>query len=329
MIAALAVITIYYCQVIIMPIVFSALCVMLVHPLVKRLESWGMNLLLASLIVVVFVTSIIAGVLFLSFIEGVEIVKNIPVENVEGITENPIDTISQESAERISLSESEISVYISQIKDELVAKIPTVLGNLNSFLIFLISCPIYIFFMLISRSSIRGFYYSCFQQNKRHIANRILCQIEMVYISYLKGMLYVITIVAVLTSVGLYALGIEHAIFIGVLSGFLTLVPYVGVIVGALIPVAIAFFTKDSLWYPIGVVMVYAAVQFLEGNIITPKIMGNQVGVNPLMVIIGIVVFGAIGGILGMVLTVPVLALLKVVSKYVPGWKPLNNLLKV
>ena len=151
----------------------------------------------------------------------------------------------------------------------------------------------------------------------------------MVYIKYLRGLLLVVIIVGTLTGLGLYFLGIEYAFVLGALTGILTLVPYLGVLISALIPIAIALLTKDSFWYAGGVVGIYALVQFIEGNIITPKIMGKQVGINPLMVILGIVIFGSIGGILGMLMTVPVLALFKIISFYIPSWKPFRALLEV
>ena len=299
-VATIAVLAIYYSRMILMPIIFSALCAMLVHPLVKRFEKVGMNLVFASLSTVLMVTVVLGTTISLLTWEGIEVVQNLPLDRVDEAVQEPIQEVSQESRNMgIELPVSNFSDIMEKAKAGLMDVLPTIIAEVNSAVTFLLTVPVYIFFMLISRSSIRKFYYTSFKEKNRQVANRILCQIETVYVNYLKGMLYVILIVATLTAAGLYALGIDHALFIGILSGFLTLVPYVGVIIGALIPITIAFITKDSYWYAFGVVMVFALVQFLEGNIITPKIMGDQVGVNPLMVIIGIVLFGAVGGILG------------------------------
>jgi len=329
-VATIAILAIYYSRVILMPIIFSGLVAMLVHPLVKKFESIGMNLVFASLSAVLLITIVFGGIFTLITIEGVDIVQNLPLSNVDEAVQQPIEEVNQESQNLgVEFPLADMPELIERTKSVLMDVLPTIISEINSAVSFLLTVPIYIFFMLISRSPIRKFYYSSFEKSHRKLANRILSQIETVYMNYLKGMFYVVLIVGSLTTIGLYAIGIQHALFIGALSGLLTLVPYIGVIVGALIPVIIALITKDSYWYAAGVVMIYAAVQFLEGNIITPKIMGDQVGVNPLMVILGIVLFGAIGGILGMVLTIPVLALLKVISGYIPGWQPLKNLLDV
>ncbi len=96
--------------------------------------------------------------------------------------------------------------------------------------------------------------------------------------------------------------GIDHAIFFGVLSGVLTIIPYVGIIIGALFPIIMALITKDSIWYTIRVVIVFTIVQFLEGNFITPKITGSKVSINALAAIIALVIGGKILGISGMIL---------------------------
>jgi len=241
---------------------------------------------------------------------------------------SPIATIDQYVSVDLSLYQEQIDMVMLKTKKTGIQFAMSTLLNINTVISFLLTCPIFIFFMLITRSQIRKFYYTSFKQENRAIANRILQQIEMVYIGYIRGLIYVMSIVGVLTGLGLFALGIEYAFFLGVLAGLLTVIPYLGVIVSALIPIVIALLTKDSIWYAVGVIAIFAVVQFLEGNIITPRIMGKQVGINPLVVILSIIIFGAIGGILGMILTIPVLALLKTTAFYIPGWKPFRNLLQ-
>lgn len=328
-VGALIVVLVYYATMLVMPIVFSALCAMFIHPWVKRMERLGIGLRLASLISVVIIGSILTAGFALIIYQGVNIVSDLPKDNVEEFQDDPLQKIDEEIHVNLKSYDSEIDAFIASTKTKMIESAPETILNINNVILFLITCPIYIFFMLVCRAQIRSFYYSSFKPGNRKIANRILSQIERVYISYLSGLLYVSLIIAVLTGLGLFILGIEYAIFIGILSGILTIVPYIGVIISALIPIIIAFLTKDSMWYTVGVIGVYIVVQFIEGNIITPKIMGNQVGVNPLMVILGIVIFGAIGGIMGMLLTVPILALLKTIAVYIPGWKPIEELLKV
>ncbi len=294
----------------------------------KKLEKLGLSLTFASLIVVLGVTLILATIFGLIAYQSAQIVSDLPIDSVKPMLKSPIATIDQYVAVDLSLYQEQIDMVMLKTKKTGIQFAMSTLLNINTVISFLLTCPIFIFFMLITRSQIRKFYYTSFKQENRAIANRILQQIEMVYIGYIRGLIYVMSIVGILTGLGLFALGIEYAFFLGVLAGLLTVIPYLGVIVSALIPIIIALLTKDSIWYAVGVIAIFAVVQFLEGNIITPRIMGKQVGINPLVVILSIIIFGAIGGILGMILTIPVLALLKTTAFYIPGWKPFRNLLQ-
>src|SRR5690606_28786769 len=144
---------------------------------------------------------------------------------------------------------------------------------------------------------------------------------------YITGLLFVTLIVAALNTTGLLILGIKHAVFFGILSGILTIIPYVGIFIGATLPVVMALITKDSAWYAVGVIGVFSFVQFLEGNFITPKITGSKVSINALAAIIALVLGGKILGVTGMILAVPAIGILKILLSYSRRLKPFVILL--
>src|SRR5690606_20297153 len=123
--------------------------------------------------------------------------------------------------------------------------------------------------------------------------------------NYISGLFFVVLTVGILLSTGLYFLDIPYWLLLGILCALLTLLPYIGVFIGALLPITIAFLTKDSLFYPISVLVLFVLVQFLEGNLITPKIIGNAVNLNPIVLILGLLIMGALSGILGLILIIP------------------------
>src|SRR3546814_5216445 len=104
-------------------------------------------------------------------------------------------------------------------------------------------------------------------------------------------------IVAVLNTGGLYLLGIQYAWFFGTLASLLLLIPYIGIAIGSLLPALFALATKDSAWYALGVIGWFQVVQFLEGNFITPNIVGGKVSINPLMAIISLLLGGLLFGL--------------------------------
>jgi predicted PurR-regulated permease PerM len=319
--------SLYFASSVIMPIIFSGVCAFFIYPAVKKLESIGLPLALSSFLVVFFCLAFGAGLTTFVVFEGSEIVQELPTKGLEEVVDNPVSAVDDKVNVNLSKYHSEIQKGIAKMGEKLMAFIPETIINLNRVLIFLITCPVYTFFMLIARKSIIDFYYSSFSEESQGLAKKIVEETQDSYSSYLKGLVLVMAIVGVLTSVGLLALGIKYALFLGVLAGLLTILPYLGVILSATLPIIIALLTKDSIWYSVGVILTFVIVQFLEGNFITPKIMGNQVDINPLAVILGIVILGALGGITGMILTIPLLALFKIVANHIPSWKPIYNLL--
>ena len=138
-------------------------------------------------------------------------------------------------------------------------------------------------------------------------------------------MVYII--VGVLNSFGLLALGIKHAILFGMLTAIMTIVPYVGIIISAMLPISVAFLTKDSLWYPLAVIGVFSFVQYLEANVIFPKVVGAQLNVSTWATLVAIIAGGIVWGVAGMVLFIPFVAILKIITDHLEEGKSINILL--
>jgi predicted PurR-regulated permease PerM len=163
-------------------------------------------------------------------------------------------------------------------------------------------------------------------QNELKI-RQVLQQVVLTYAGFIKGMVMVYFIVGVLNSLGLELLGIKHAILFGMLTAIMTIIPYVGIILSSLLPICIAFITKDSIWYPIGVILVFVFVQYLEGNVIFPKVVGRQLDLSTWATLVAIITGGIIWGVAGMILFIPLIAILKIVAQNIPEWEPLYVLL--
>ena len=140
-------------------------------------------------------------------------------------------------------------------------------------------------------------------------------------------MVIVYILVGILNSIGLLVLGIEHAVLFGMLTAIMTIIPYVGIMVSALLPITMAYITKDSIWYSVGVVGVFTFVQYLEANLIFPTVVGKQLNVSTWATLVAIVAGGIIWGVSGMILFIPFVAILKIVAEYVPEWRALHLLL--
>ena len=141
-------------------------------------------------------------------------------------------------------------------------------------------------------------------------------------------MILVYFIVGILNSIGLLALGIRHAILFGFLTAIMTIIPYIGIFVSALLPISVAWITKDSIWYPLGVVAVFAFVQYLEANVIFPRVVASQLKVSTWATLVAILAGGILWGVSGMILFIPFVGMLKIITDHVPEWAPLNAVLE-
>jgi predicted PurR-regulated permease PerM len=144
------------------------------------------------------------------------------------------------------------------------------------------------------------------------------------YARFILGMVQVYLIVGVLNSVGFLLLGVPNAILFGMITAVMTMIPYVGIIVSSLLPITLAYTTTGSIWMPIGVIVVLGVVQYLEANLIFPKIVGGKLGLNTLVSLLVIFAGGLLWGVAGMILFLPLISILKLISEEIPSWKPLR-----
>lgn len=188
--------------------------------------------------------------------------------------------------------------------------------------------PLYMFLFLLYRNFLVSFIYKATAKScSRTKIRNVLSDFYKVQQNYLLGLLIVMSIVGVLNSLGLILLGIEHPFFFGFLASLLLLIPYIGIIIGSLLPALIALATKDSYWYSVGVIGIFGFIQFLEGNFITPKITGSKVSLNVFASILSLILFSMLWGIPGMILALPLTASLKVIFDNSEKLKPIGFLL--
>jgi predicted PurR-regulated permease PerM len=205
--------------------------------------------------------------------------------------------------------------------------ITSTFGSIGNMLASAILVPLYSFFMLYYRDFFREFFFKAFKTVPQRKVNEVLNKIYDVVQSYLVGLATVMGIVAILNTAGLMVLGIDYAWFFGTLASLLMLLPYIGIAIGSILPALFALAVKDSAWYAVGVVAWFQFVQFLEGNIITPNIVGSKVSINPLMAIIGILLGGMLFGLAGLILAMPFIATLKVIFDAIPSMEAFGFLI--
>jgi predicted PurR-regulated permease PerM len=182
--------------------------------------------------------------------------------------------------------------------------------------------PLYAFLMLMYKDLIIEFFLRLFAGKNMSTIQDVLQEARVVVKGYVVGLMIETAIIAVLNSIALLLLGIDYAILFGILAALLNLIPYVGILIGGLLPFLMALITKDSAWYSLGVVASFSVIQFIDNNFIVPYVVASRVSINALISIVAVIIGGMLWGISGMFLSLPAVAILKIIFDRVETLKP-------
>lgn len=176
--------------------------------------------------------------------------------------------------------------------------------------------PFFVYYILRDLPKLRAALELLTPPRFRTTTHEVFDRVAAVGQNFVRGQLTICAIMAALNSVGFLLLGIPMAVFLGVVSGFGHLVPYVGPVVGAILAVAVTAIDSPEWWRIVGVLGVLFGVQVIESVLLTPLILGSHLELHPFWVLAGITIAGHLFGILGMILSTPVIAIAKVLLTY-------------
>lgn len=210
-----------------------------------------------------------------------------------------------------------------------VGMVGTTLQSLLVNLAFLVLIPIYAFLVLFYRRRLVEMLISLLPGVGRERIVEVLRLSVNTYFRFIKGMSVVYLVVGTLNSVGLWLMGVPYAFLFGFLTAVMTFIPYVGIIVASILPITYAWVTYGIIWYPLGVVALFAFIQYLEANIIFPLAVGQRLELNTLATLVVIFIGGILWGASGMILFIPLAAILKLIADRMdgPGWEALARFL--
>ncbi len=201
------------------------------------------------------------------------------------------------------------------------------IGSLFGLFSVLFLIPVYIFLLLFYKELILNFLYEVFSEENTHNVADILNQTKMAIQSYIVGLLIEALIVATLNCTALFILGVKYALLLGVIGAILNMVPYIGGIIAILLPMLIAIVTKDGYSTQLGIIIAYSVIQFIDNNILVPRIVSSKVQINAMVSIIVVLLVGSLWGVSGMFLSIPMVAVLKIIFDRIEDLKPWGKLL--
>lgn len=311
------------------PLSLGILLAFLLMPMSRALEGKGVPKSIAILISILVMLVGLGGLVvflsaqFLSFSEEIPLLR----ESLE----TKFTVIQHYISENFNVSEQRQIDWLEEQLASAISSSGQIFGDFfsatGSFLAAAALIPIYIFFFIYYRHKILTFVKLITPAEKHEWVTHVMHSTSRVSQKYLTGLLIDITILAILNSIGFKLLGIQHAMLLGVVAAILNIIPYIGVMIGSVFPIAMALLTHDNIWVAAGALGVCVAVQFLDNNFITPNIVGSAVSINPFATIIALLIGGMIWGVAGMMLFIPFLGMLKVVMDNIESLKPLGYLI--
>ncbi len=314
---------------ILIPLTIALFFTFLLLPISQKLEQWRVPRAVAIIISIIIAMAFFGGLLYFFYSQVLGFADDWP-QLQEKLNEK-IEIIYKYVRENFNISKREQKQWINmKLKetansgDEIVMGIFSATG---SFLASLALIPIYIFFLTYYREKFKQFIVLISKDAKPEKALDVIKKVSVVSQRYLKGIFLDVLILSILGSIGFLILGLKHAILFGVLAALLNIIPYIGVLIGSILPVIMALLTKDELSYALGALGVCVFVQFIDNNFITPNVVGSSVSINPLTAIVVLVASALVWGIPGMVLCIPLTGMIKVICDNVDGLKPYGFLL--
>jgi putative permease len=215
--------------------------------------------------------------------------------------------------------------YVHSATTKVMASGTAVVGatvlSLSSILLFLVFTFIYTFFFLLYRTLIMRFLISVFLEENKTLVHDIIEQVQYIIRKYIIGLLIEMAIVAVFVSLVFWALGIKYAILLGLITGLFNIIPYIGIFTALVISTLITFATATVISKVILVVVTLVVTHLIDSNVLLPIVVGSKVRINALITVIGVIIGEMIWGIPGMFLSIPVIAVLKIIFDRVESLK--------
>ena len=313
------------------PLVTAVILSLLMMPLATKMENSFMNRMASSLLNTFILFLVSVGFMALVSMQVKAVVDDWP--QIKETMQPKLEQLKDWLFEHTPLEETDLQ------KSEEGSNIPMMGGDSNtgqqaaSFLNaaigffgdYLITF-IYIFFLLNYRHRFKVFLLKLFPESKRENVKEVIENSANVTQKYLVGKLFLIGLLAVLYAIGLGISGVDNFILISIIAATLSLVPYIGNIVGFGLAMTFGYLTSGETGVLIGILLTFTVAQFVESYILEPYVVGDQVDLHPFFVILVVIIGNMVWGVMGMVLSIPVLAIINVVFLHVEPLKPFGFL---
>lgn len=314
---------------ILFPFIFGMLVAYFFDPLVSKLESKGLGRAAASgLVILSFTTVLIALISFAApvmYKQGQSLIDSVPQyyaqlkNEIIPELEQKIYKLAPELAEQAKLG-AQSQAEFSNIHDKINRFLANILSSsawLFNLLSLIFITPIVSFYILRDWHGFKAEFESLLPRQYAPIIEEQLHKINQTVSAFLRGQMNVCLILGAFYAISLTIVGLNSGLLIGFMAGMLCFIPYVGTLAGMIIALSVAFFQYGADYTHIGIIAaIFAIGQICEGNYLTPKIVGEKVGIHPAWLIFGMLAGGSLLGLIGVILAVPLTAIINVMVQF-------------
>jgi predicted PurR-regulated permease PerM len=319
----------YIAKSIIVPIVFAVIIAILLHPVVNFFVHLKINRVLAILLTMLLTFLVIAAVGAILLSQASRFGESWPA--LVGKFTSILNQTISDAADYFDKDPQKIHDWITKTQGEIVNVSTAAIGQtivvLGNGLVILFLIPFYIFMILFYQPILIEFVRMISGSRYQSHVKGIVSQIKTVIQRYLVGLFIEAVLMAAMNTAALLLLGIEYAFILGILAALLNVIPYIGGIIAVALPMIVALVTKPTPWYAFYVLAAYYFIQLIDNHYIVPYIVASKIKINALFSVIVVLVGNAIWGIPGMFLSMPLLAIIKLICDHIEPLKPWGFLL--
>lgn len=314
----------YIAQGILIPILLALLFAILLRPVVcffnRRLK---LPHVIAVIIAVFLFVLLIGGIIFFVSWKISDMASDF--DQIKSNLNIHYHNIQVWIKQKFGISYTQQQRYIQQAGRENMPGTEIIGNTMSSFtdvLLNFVLVPIYIFLFLLYRNLFLKFLSKLFKPEHQFRLREILSQVKIAIQSYLVGLLTEVLIVATLTSVGFMIVGVHYPILLGVITGVLNMIPYIGILVAGGLSIFATLTSTADVSIIFGVIGVNIVVQLIDNNLLVPLVVSSKVKINAFVSIVAIIIGGAVAGVSGMFLAIPLIAILKVIFDRIEVFEP-------
>ena len=314
---------------IIIPLCYGALLAILLLPIVHFFERRKIGRVMSIIISLFLATVLISGIFYFLASQIMSFADDIP--KIKQQLNEHYKTLQVWVREHFNMTFREQTKLLDKATDKISSEgggyVGDTFSSITKFVMVVILLPVYSFLFLYYRDKLKTFLLDIMPDKDEYKVLDVMEESKVILQSYLVGLMIEMAIVATINIGGFLLIGLKYAVFLGLLAAILNLIPYVGMLIAAIFCMIITLTSSNQLSDVIWTAVVLIAVQFLDNNFIMPKVVGNKVKVNALVTIIGVLIGGALAGVSGMFLSIPVIAIMKSIFERIKPLEPWGMLL--